>query len=108
MRRCCNLRSGHAVTQIPQAYRSTPVFDAVTLPGGLRKAHCTKAGVWGRLTVFAGTVRYVVEETGEGSILSAGDFIIIQPQQLHHVEPLGEMQMQVSFYDVDPEGSPPA
>lgn len=96
------------MTQAPQPYRSTPIFDAETLPGALRRAHSTKPGVWGRLNVLKGSVRYVVEETGAHLDLNAGDFVIILPEQLHHVEPLGDMQMQVSFYDVDPEGSPPA
>jgi tellurite resistance-related uncharacterized protein len=88
----------------PLPYRSTPVFDSETLPPALRKAHSTKAGVWGRLDVLSGTVRYVVEVDNAQSILNAGDFIIIQPQQLHHVEPIGSMQMQVSFFNVDPAG----
>ena len=95
------------MTQVPIPYRSTPIFDTETLPNALRKAHCTKAGVWGRLDVIKGSVRYVVEETGEHVILSAGDFVIILPEQMHHVEPLGEMQMQVGFYDIDPEGPAP-
>ena len=92
----------------PQPYRSTPIFDSETLPAGLRKAHCTKAGVWGRLNVLEGSVRYVVEETGKELVLSAGEFVTILPEQLHHVELLGEMRMQVSFYDTDPDGSPAA
>ena len=95
------------MTQEPQPYRSTPIFNAETLPAALRKAHCTKAGVWGRLIVLGGSVRYVLEEAGEDLILNAGDFVTILPEQLHHVEPLGDMQMQVSFYDVDPAASPP-
>ena len=38
-------------------------------------------------------------------VLNAGDFVIILPEQMHHVEPLGDMQMQVGFYNVDPEAS---
>ena len=88
----------------PQPYRSTPIFDSETLPAGLKKAHCTKAGVWGRLNVLEGSVRYVVEETGEDIVVSTGGSVTILPEQLHHVEPLGEMRMQVSFYDSNPDG----
>lgn len=92
------------MTAPPLPYRSTPVFDSETLPAAFRKAHSTKAGVWGRLHVISGSIRYVIEEDDVQRILNAGDFAIIQPQQLHHVEPIGYMQMQVSFYDVDPRG----
>lgn len=95
------------MTQAPQPYRSTPIFNAETLPAALCKAHCTKAGVWGRLNVLNGSVRYVVEETEAHLVLNAGDFVTILPEQMHHVEPLGDMQMQVSLYDVDPAASPP-
>ena len=93
------------MTHAPEPYRSTPIFDAETLPTALRRAHCTKPGVWGRLDVLKGSVRYVIEETGEEMVLNAGDFVIILPEQMHHVEPLGDMQMQVGFYNVDPEAS---
>ena len=86
----------------PQPYRLTPIFDSETLPAALRKAHCTKAGVWGRLNVLDGRVRYVVEENGEQQVVNAGNSVTILPQQLHHVEPIGDMRMQVSFYDSDP------
>jgi tellurite resistance-related uncharacterized protein len=33
-------------------YKTTPVFDENTLPGGLRKDHRTKAGVWGIIRVL--------------------------------------------------------
>lgn len=92
----------------PQPYRSTPIFKSETLPAGLRKAHCTKVGVWGRLNVLEGSVRYVIEDTGEQLVLNAGEYVTILPEQLHHVEPLGEMRMQVSFYHSDPEGPPAA
>ena len=92
------------MTAAPLPYQSTPVFDAKTLPTAFRKAHQTKAGVWGRLDVLSGSVRYVIEGNNAQCILQAGDYIIIRPQQLHHVEPIGSMQMQVSFYDVDPMG----
>jgi hypothetical protein len=39
------------------AYRSTPVFDEVTLPAALRADHRTKAGTWGVITVLEGQLR---------------------------------------------------
>lgn len=83
-------------------YRSTPVFTNDTLPEALKRAHATKAGVWGLLKVLSGSVLYVVEETGERRIVCAGESAVIRPQQLHHVDPLDQMEMQVDFYDVEP------
>jgi tellurite resistance-related uncharacterized protein len=35
-------------------YRTTPVFDAQTLPAALRREHRTKAGGWGIIRLLEG------------------------------------------------------
>jgi hemoglobin len=90
----------------PVPHRSTPVFTNDTLPEGLRRAHLTKAGVWGLLKVLKGTILYVTEETGERQIVRAPGTVVIQPQQLHSVEPQGDIEMQVDFYHQAPELTP--
>lgn len=84
-------------------YRSTPVFTNDTLPEALRRAHSTKAGVWGHLKVLKGTILYVNEETGECQMVQAPGTVLILPQQLHSVEPQGDMEMQVDFYHEPPQ-----
>lgn len=84
-------------------YKSTPIFDENSLPDKLRNAHNTKAGVWGIIRVLEGQVRYVIEETGEATILTPDQPGLVQPEQFHHVEPLGPMKMQVEFYDHPPQ-----
>ena len=85
-----------------QPYRSTPIFDQETLPAALRRAHSTKAGVWGIVRVLEGRLRYHDEATGEATILDPSTPGRIRPQALHHVEPLGAMRMRVDFYDHEP------
>lgn len=83
-------------------YRSTPAFTETTLPAALRRSHALKAGVWGVLNVLAGSLRYVVVESGAEHVLAAGDRMTILPEQRHFVEPLGRMEMRVDFYDRPP------
>ena len=83
-------------------YRSTPVFDQDTLPAALRRAHNTKANVWGVIVVLEGQVRYMIEESGASTILDETTPGLVKPQELHHVEPLGPMRMRVDFYDREP------
>ena len=83
-------------------YRSTPIFTNDTLPAALRRAHCTKANVWGVLRVIKGSLLYGIEETGDQQIIHAPQSVIIQPQQLHFVEPQAEMEMQIDFYNQAP------
>ena len=91
------------MTQEAKPYRTTAVFDENTLPAGLRSAHCTKAGAWGVIRVLKGRLRYVVEETGAETVLTPDQPGVIEPGQLHHVEPLGPVRMQIEFYDHPPQ-----
>ena len=84
-------------------YKSTPVFDAETLPAGLRRAHSTKPGVWGVIRVLEGAARYHIEDgSAPPALLTPATPGLIRPEQLHHVEPIGAMRMQVEFYDHRP------
>jgi tellurite resistance-related uncharacterized protein len=40
----------------------TEEFTAETVPAGLRKDHCTKAGVWGLIHVRAGRLRFRITD----------------------------------------------
>lgn len=82
-------------------YRSTPVFDEVTLPQALRRDHSTKAGVWGVIRVLEGELRL---HFGDERIfvLDIENPGLVRPEEVHFVEPIGKMRMQVDFYDVDP------
>ena len=84
-------------------YKSTPVFDEVTLPAGLRREHRTKAGTWAVIRVLDGRLRYQVLEPNSEVILEPGRPGLILPEQPHLVEPLGPVRMQVEFYDHLPD-----
>ena len=86
----------------PEPYRTTPVFDQDSLPQALRHAHSTKAGVWGIIRVHLGALRFVTAEPMDEQILAPGRPGLIHPRQLHFVEPIGAMRMQVEFYDSQP------
>jgi hemoglobin len=95
-------RTSLEATEKSEPYRRTPVFTNETLPSGLRAAHSTKAGVWGVIRVLEGRVRYKVEAQEESTLLSPGVPGFVLPQEPHHVEPIGEVRMQVEFYDHPP------
>jgi tellurite resistance-related uncharacterized protein len=80
-------------------YKSTAGFDEVTLPAGLRREHRTKAGSWAVIRVLEGRLRYQVLEPNSEAILEPGRPGLILPEQLHLVEPLGPIRMQIEFYD---------
>lgn len=82
-------------------YRVTPVFTEETLPAALRREHSTKEGVWGIVRILEGRLR-ISFVNGAVHDLDPSHPGSIAPGQLHHVEPLGPMRMQVEFYDAAP------
>lgn len=81
------------------AYKRTPEFDASSIPDSLRKAHSTKRGVWAKVRVLEGQLRYSVHAPlNQEFVLKPENDGIIVPEVLHHVEPLGPVQFYVEFY----------
>jgi tellurite resistance-related uncharacterized protein len=85
-----------------QPYKSTPVFDQDTLPAGLRRDHSTKAGTWGLVRVIEGEIHLHVKEPPETRHLRQGDTTVLEPEQLHWVEVIGPMKLQVEFHETRP------
>ena len=66
--------------------RTIPTFDEASVPAGLLAAHRVADGVWGRLVVLAGSLRFAFEDdpTG-GRTLHAGQRQVIPPRRPHHL-----------------------
>lgn len=80
-------------------YRRTPTFDQDSLPQALRRRHRTREGVWGRIEVLAGRLRYrVLEPEVTEQILEPGRPGIVEPAVPHEVEPLGAVRFFVEFW----------
>lgn len=86
----------------PTRYKRTSVFDENTLPAALRREHRTGHGVWGVIRVLDGRVRYQVFDPASEVILEPGRPGLILPDELHLVEPLESMRMQIEFYHQRP------
>lgn len=81
------------------AYRRTPEFDEATLPPGFGKEHTTKPGVWGRIHVVSGALRYHVGEPVDHAIpVAAPATAVIVPGMPHRVEALGPVRFFVEFW----------
>jgi len=79
-------------------YKETPVFDAATMPAGLRRRHSTKEGIWGVIRVLEGRLLYRVLEPPSETVLDRDHTGIAAPQQAHEVEPLGPVRFRIEFY----------
>jgi tellurite resistance-related uncharacterized protein len=83
-------------------YKSTPVFDAQTLPQGLRRVHSTKEGTWGRIRILEGRLRLSFPDTGREEMLTPERPGLVRPNEPHLLAPLGPFRMQVDFYRAPP------
>ena len=80
------------------AYDRTREFDQDTIPAGLRRRHATKAGVWARIVVVEGALRYrVLEPEAAEWVLTPEIHGVAAPAMPHEVEPLGGVRFYVEF-----------
>ena len=84
------------------AYKRTPEFDEATVPAGLRRDHSTKTGVWARIVVVDGRLRYCVAALNTDVELSPDRAGIVVPEVLHYVAPIGAVRFYVEFYRAPP------
>jgi tellurite methyltransferase len=82
-------------------YKQTPEFTEATIPAGLMRDHTTRAGVWGRIVVLAGSLRYRVESLAVDQLLGPGTPGIVAPEVPHSVAPEGPVRFFVEFLRAD-------
>lgn len=92
--------------------RSTPFWNKDTAPAGIFQRHLdtgTRPGVYPRLTVMQGTVRYLgyadelTPEPDSTLVIKAGHFGVFPPEKWHHIEVISDDALfNVDFF-VEPE-----
>lgn len=79
-------------------YAESPEFTETTVPAKLTSLHDTKPGVWGRLCILDGSLRYILPGPPlRSTILNAGQIGIIRPEELHRVEMIGPVRFKIEF-----------
>lgn len=80
------------------AYKRTDTFTEQTIPNGLLKSHNTKSGVWEKIVILEGELRYrILEPEIEDNVLTTEHFGVVEPLVLHEVKPLGKVSFYVEF-----------
>lgn len=83
--------------------RRTREFDEATLPSGLAKDHATRRGVWARIHVVAGTLKYHVgAPIHRDFLVEAPATGIIVPEVPHRVEAIAAVRFFVVFWHAAP------
>jgi tellurite methyltransferase len=79
-------------------YKRTPIFTQDTLPDGLRRDHSTASGVWARIVVMEGRLRYRVPTLGFDEVLTPNHPGVVVPEVPHSVDPLCAAQFFLEFF----------
>lgn len=88
--------------------RTTPWFEAESVPPGLLRNHQVANGVWGRLIIAEGSIEFRFEDEPEAVSLTAGDSIGIPPGRLHRVILAGTSRFAVEFHKAPEQVEVPA
>lgn len=85
--------------------RSTPVWDAGTVPGALLNEHRVGHGTWGLLVVDEGRLDFISPTLaagagGEPVTVQPGRPQAIPPEVTHRVKPAGPVRFHVEFFRV--------
>lgn len=89
--------------------RATPFWNKETAPKALLTHHNTKAGVYGRLSVMQGAVKYFAfpdatsTEPDREQVIEAGTFGISPPQKWHRIELLTDDTYFTIDFFADPD-----
>ncbi|WP_317178970.1 DUF1971 domain-containing protein [Lelliottia amnigena] len=101
--------------RIPQSCihtRSTPFWNKHTVPAGIFQRHLdqgTRPGVYPRLSVSKGAVRYlgyaddVTPHPDSELIIEAGHFGVFPPEKWHHIEMMSDDTVFSVDFFVEPE-----
>ena len=97
----CVLCDSREIPERATFVRKTEVFTENTIPDGLRKQHKTTEGVWGKLSLIEGHLKYMIfEPYNEKQLLGCEHPGIILPDVPHAVEPIGNVQFYLEFFKV--------
>ena len=79
-------------------FNRTADFTEATVPPGLLREHQTKNGVWGKIHVVSGAVRYTIPARKQEFVLNPDRPGIVEPGVVHHVEPFADASFYVEFW----------
>ncbi len=80
-------------------YAATPEFTETTAPGHLLESHETKPGVWAKVVVLEGSLRYcIIGPDVEEHELAPDRTGVAEPEVPHRVEITGPVRFQLELY----------
>jgi len=90
--------------------RTTAEWDEESVPRAIRRDHRVASGVWGRVRVLEGSIRFQFAdglggEVGDDGLLNTTQVQPIPPGRPHHLEVVGPVRVVVDFLVMPPDGT---
>ncbi len=79
-------------------YQSTPVFDEESVSEAFLAPHCTKKGVWAKIIVVEGVLRYFQDDIKVEHRVDQDHPRIVPPRERHFIRPAGKVRFYIEFY----------
>jgi tellurite resistance-related uncharacterized protein len=92
---------GNVMGEIPstvRAYQKTQVYTDKTTPGLMKNDHRVRSGVWAKIVVQQGEVRYEVPATNESVTLTPDRPGVIEPLVTHRILPAPGAKFYLEYY----------
>lgn len=86
--------------EIPEgvhAYNKKEYTDKTT-PGMMKNEHSVRLGVWGKIVVQKGEVKYEIPSQGEEHLLTPDNPGIIEPLIVHKIDPQPGTKFYLELY----------
>lgn len=81
------------------AYKRTPEFSELSVPGALLDSHSTKKGTWGEIVVLEGCLTYrILEPVREELVLDPQHSGIVEPLMKHEIAIHTSARFYIQFY----------
>lgn len=79
------------------AYNKVEYTDKTT-PGMMKNEHSTRPGVWGKIVVEKGEVRFELPSESKEHLLTPENYGVIEPSVVHKIDPGPGAKFYLEFY----------
>lgn len=79
------------------AYNKKDYTDKTT-PGMMKNNHSVRMGVWGKIVVEKGAVKYEIPSQGEEHLLTPDNPGVIEPLMVHRIDPQPGARFYLELY----------
>ena len=86
------------IPEAARAYNTTRHYTDRTVPGMMKHHHTVRAGVWAKIIVERGEVKYYIDGDDQEYTLTKGNPGVVEPMVKHRIDPQPSSKFYLEFY----------